>query len=72
MGAGSPKMCPTNWGKNHPGDMAKLADALDLGSSGATRASSSLVISTIKQSLRQSHNTMYYEGKIVAFSFGAG
>ena len=46
MGAGSPKMCPTNWGKNHPGDMAKLADALDLGSSGATRASSSLVIST--------------------------
>ena len=46
MGAGSPKMCPINWGKNHPGDMAKLADALDLGSSGATRASSSLVIST--------------------------
>ena len=28
------------------GDMAKLADALDLGSSGETRASSSLVIST--------------------------
>ena len=46
MGASSSQSGPINRSKNHPGDMAKLADALDLGSSGATRASSSLVIST--------------------------
>ena len=50
--------------------MAELADALDLGSSSERSAGSIPVRRTTKQSLRQSHNTLYYECKIVAFSFG--
>ncbi len=49
--------------------MAELADALDLGSSGVTRTGSIPASCTIRQLLRQSHNTMYYNGKIVAFFF---
>ena len=41
--------------------MAELADALDLGSSGATRAGSIPVSCTKKRKLRQYHNTLYYE-----------
>ena len=41
--------------------MAELADALDLGSSGATRTSSILASCTKKRKLRQYHNTMYHE-----------
>ena len=47
--------------------MAELADALDLGSSEATRTGSSPARRTKKSKLRQYHNTLYYRGKIVAF-----
>ena len=50
--------------------MAELADALDLGSSSERSTGSIPATRTITQSLRQSHNTTYYDGKIVAFSFG--
>ena len=49
--------------------MAELADALDLGSSEATRTGSIPASCTIIDELRQSHNTLYYECKIVAFCF---
>ena len=50
--------------------MVELVDTQDLESCEETRTGSIPAIRTIKQSLRQSHNIMYYEGKIVAFSFG--
>ena len=41
--------------------MAELADALDLGSSEATRTGSIPARCTKKRKLRQYHNTVYYE-----------
>ena len=52
--------------------MAELADALDLGSSSERSTGSIPASRTKKRKLRQSHNTMYYHGKIVAFSFRTG